>query len=72
MFSRRLTKHKKEISTQIWEFGVPDFSVAEMIPARQVFPDNSGGFITTDMQNIMKNPNIINEITAQVEKVTMG
>lgn len=69
MFSRNLTKHKKEPSTQIWEFGVPNFAEGKMVPAKQVFPNNSGGFVMTDMENIAHNPSIITDISAQVAKV---
>lgn len=68
IFSRNLTKHKKEPSTQIWEFGVSNFAEGKMVPAMQVFPNNSGGFVTTDMENIVHNPSIITEISAQVAK----
>lgn len=72
MFKKDLLKHKKNPLTQIWEFGVPDFSYGEMIPAAQVFPNNTGGFITTDMENIVHNPLIIDDIAHQISKVTKG
>lgn len=68
-FSRNLTKHKKEAATQMWEFGVPDFSYSEMIPASEIFPNHSGGFVTTDMKNIVSNPLIIEAIHAEINKV---
>ncbi|KAI8881863.1 hypothetical protein K501DRAFT_334427 [Backusella circina FSU 941] len=68
IFSRPLKKHKKEYSTKIWEFGVPDLSYAEMIPAGEVFPKNSGGFVMTDVANIIANPDIIDIIISQVRK----
>jgi hypothetical protein len=40
-----------------------------MIPASEVFPNNSGGFITTDMENITYNPNIIDDILSQIDKL---
>lgn len=54
----------------MWEFGVPDFSYSEMIPASEIFPNNSGGFVTTDMTNIASNPQIIESIHTEVGKVT--
>jgi hypothetical protein len=42
-----------------------------MIPASQVFPNNTGGFITTDMENIVHNPKIIEDICAQISKVNL-
>ncbi|KAI9254946.1 hypothetical protein EDC94DRAFT_231059 [Helicostylum pulchrum] len=68
-FSRNLTKHKKEAATQIWEYGVPDYSYAEILPASEIFPNHSGGFITTDMENIIHNPAIINIISEEITKV---
>jgi hypothetical protein len=48
---------------------VPDLSFAEMIPAVEVFPKNTGGFVTTDAANMIANPDIIDIILAQVRKV---
>lgn len=48
---------------------MPDLLVGEVLPACRIFPDNSGGFITTDIQNIVRNPAIIDEISDQIEKV---
>lgn len=39
------------------------------MPACRAFPNNSGGFVTTDVQNIVQNPMIIDDISAQIEKV---
>lgn len=64
-----MTRHKKEPSTQIWEFGVPDLSTGDMLPPEQVFPNYSGGFITTDAKNIIHRPGIIDDISEQVAKV---
>lgn len=69
MFNKSLLKHKREAGTQLWEFGVPDFSYGEMIPPCQIFPDYSGGFITTDVQNILQNPFIVNTIIEQKNRV---
>lgn len=69
IFSRSLLKHKRKSGTQLWEFGVPDYSYGEMIPPCQVFPAYSGGFITTDVQNILQNPFIVNTIIEQKKKV---
>lgn len=71
-FGRNLTKHKKEAATRMWEFGVPDFSYGEMIPAKEIFPNHSGGFVTTDMSNISSNPLIIQTIYSEIKKVTFA
>ncbi|CAO3684154.1 unnamed protein product [Rhizopus microsporus] len=69
IFTKSLTRHKKEPSTQIWEFGVPDLSTGDMLPPEQVFPNYSGGFITTDAKNIIHRPGIIDDISEQVAKL---
>lgn len=69
LFSKSLTRHKKEPSTQLWEFGIPDLSVERMLPPEQVFPNYSGGFITTDATNIICRPSIIDDICNEIEKV---
>ncbi|CEG75061.1 hypothetical protein RMATCC62417_10169 [Rhizopus microsporus] len=69
VFTKNLTRHKKEPSTQIWEFGVPDLSTGDMLPPEQVFPNYSGGFITTDAKNIIHRPDIIDDISEQVAKL---
>ncbi|KAG2233461.1 hypothetical protein INT48_003167 [Thamnidium elegans] len=68
-FSRNLTKHKKETATQIWEYGVPDYSYAEILPASEIFPNHSGGFVTTDMENIAHNPAIIGIINEEIARL---
>lgn len=65
-----MTKHKKEAATQIWEYGVPDYSYPEILPACEIFPNHSGGFITTDMENITQNPLIINNIIEEITRVS--
>jgi hypothetical protein len=69
LFSKSLTKHKKEPTTQIWEFGIADLLSGQIMPACRTFPDNSGGFVTTDIHNIIQNPAIIDVISTQIEKV---
>ncbi|KAG2204964.1 hypothetical protein INT47_002588, partial [Mucor saturninus] len=68
-FNRNLSKHKKEAATRMWEFGVPDFSYGDMIPAKEIFPKNSGGFVTTDMSNLSSNPLIIQTIHSEINKL---
>ncbi|KAI7903567.1 uncharacterized protein BX663DRAFT_506922 [Cokeromyces recurvatus] len=68
LFNRSMLKHKKEPTTQIWEFGVHDLSSDEIASACEVFPNNTGGFITTDIENIVNNPDIINTISRQIKK----
>ncbi|ORE03671.1 hypothetical protein BCV72DRAFT_244201 [Rhizopus microsporus var. microsporus] len=69
VFTKNLIRHKKEPSTQIWEFGVPDLSTGDMLPPEQVFPNYSGGFITTDAKNIIHRPEIIDDISEQVARL---
>ncbi|KAL9543406.1 hypothetical protein MBANPS3_008134 [Mucor bainieri] len=65
---KSLLKHKREPVTQIWEFGVPNFYYGDIKPACEVFPQHSGGFITTDTANIINNPHIIEGIFSQIRK----
>ncbi|KAI8085860.1 uncharacterized protein B0P05DRAFT_533999 [Gilbertella persicaria] len=67
-FSRNLLKHKREPSTQIWEFGAPDLSYPDMIPPSPIFPINTGGFVTTDIQNMIDNPSILEKISESISK----
>lgn len=69
VFSRTLTRHKKEPSSQIWEFGVPNAPTGKIQPPEQVFPNHSGGLVTTDAENILLSPFIIDVICEQIEKV---
>ncbi|KAG1457342.1 hypothetical protein G6F56_006631 [Rhizopus delemar] len=69
LFSRPLTRHKKEALSQIWEFGMPNKPLAIIEPPEQVFPKNSGGFVTTDIRNMLIYPNIIDTICEQIEKL---
>ncbi|KAF1801846.1 hypothetical protein FB192DRAFT_1374934 [Mucor lusitanicus] len=65
---KNLLKHKREPVTQIWEFGVPNFYYGDIEPACEVFPQHSGGFITTDAVNMVNNPHIIESICSQIKK----
>ncbi|KAI8361715.1 hypothetical protein BD560DRAFT_448852 [Blakeslea trispora] len=67
-FSRNLLKHKREPSTQLWEFGVLDYSCADMIPPSPIFPNNTGGFVTVDIQNIIQQPTIFETLAQTVDK----
>ncbi|KAG1140257.1 hypothetical protein G6F37_009837 [Rhizopus arrhizus] len=69
VFSRTLTRHKKEPSSQIWEFGVPNAPTGKIQPLEQVFPNHSGGLVTTDAENILISPFIIDVICEQIEKL---
>ncbi|KAG1051925.1 hypothetical protein G6F43_005906 [Rhizopus delemar] len=69
VFSRTLTRHKKEPSSQIWEFGVPNAPTGKIQPPEQVFPNHSGGLVTTDAENILLSPFIIDVICEQIEKL---
>ncbi|KAI8991045.1 hypothetical protein BDF20DRAFT_19392 [Mycotypha africana] len=69
VFRKALFKHKKK-GTQIWEFGSSEKSF-KIEPATELFPPFSGGFITTDIKNIVHNPSIINTICDQVEKLNL-
>ncbi|KAL7310018.1 hypothetical protein PS15m_010827 [Mucor circinelloides] len=65
---KSLLKHKREPVTQIWEFGIPNFYYGDIEPACEVFPQHSGGFVTTDAANIVHNPHIIEGICNQIKR----
>ncbi|KAI9272003.1 hypothetical protein BY458DRAFT_166259 [Sporodiniella umbellata] len=67
LLSRTLTRHKKEPLSQLWEFGAPEKEVTRIQPPEQVFPNFSGGFVTTDIENILKNPKILDTICDQIQ-----
>lgn len=69
LFNKQLRKHKKMPSTQIWEYGVPNLSYGGISPPRQVFPFGSGGFVMTDMKNMIEKPSIIQTIIQEMKKV---
>ncbi|KAI9484067.1 MAG: hypothetical protein EXX96DRAFT_163966 [Benjaminiella poitrasii] len=67
LFNKKMLIHKKHIETQVWEYGFPDSNLkSEIIPPCQVFPKNSGGYLTTDIQNIIQNPVIIDTISNEI------
>ncbi|KAI7903558.1 uncharacterized protein BX663DRAFT_506891 [Cokeromyces recurvatus] len=68
LFNKRMLTHKKHKETQIWEYGFSDSDLSnEIIPPCQVFPNDTGGYITTDIQNIIHNPSIMSVIDTQIK-----
>lgn len=45
----------------------PAFS--SMPPVRRIFPKFSGGLVSTDVDNVIKNPVILNDMVGAVQKV---
>ncbi|CAO3701284.1 unnamed protein product [Rhizopus stolonifer] len=67
IFSHQLTDRKKEKSTVIIEFGVSELNGESMKPPEVVFPYKTGGFVTTDAENVLEKPQILTEIFEKIE-----
>ncbi|KAI7877261.1 hypothetical protein K492DRAFT_209787 [Lichtheimia hyalospora FSU 10163] len=55
-----------------WEFGSSDISDERILPPAQLFPRYCGGFITTDIRNIMNDPKILERIAKAVKSMNKG
>ncbi|KAI8338508.1 hypothetical protein BC941DRAFT_21853 [Chlamydoabsidia padenii] len=62
-----LNQERSSTNARIFTFG--QASLAESItPALEVYPKNTGGFITTDIRNILHNPDILDRMVEFVQK----
>ncbi|CDH55289.1 predicted protein [Lichtheimia corymbifera JMRC:FSU:9682] len=49
-----------------WEYGSSDISDERILPPAQLFPRYCGGFVTTDIRNMMEDPKILERIAKAV------
>ncbi|CAO3643895.1 unnamed protein product [Cunninghamella echinulata] len=62
LFQKKLTSEKFASDTRIYEFGVCDITEKTITPMTEVYPKSTGGFITTDINNILNDPNILDRM----------
>ncbi|KAI7884078.1 hypothetical protein K492DRAFT_204973 [Lichtheimia hyalospora FSU 10163] len=72
-FQRNLSVWKQAcLQPTFWEFGIPDLDTPKMQPVKRIFPQYTGGFITTNMQNILEKPSILASIADATRRLNLN
>ncbi|KAI8980280.1 hypothetical protein BDB01DRAFT_797186 [Pilobolus umbonatus] len=70
IFNLHLTQQKMNPNTIIYEIGFPDF-LHNVTPPTLAYPVNTGGYITTDIKNLLANPSLVETIVNAVQQANI-
>ncbi|CAO3612696.1 unnamed protein product [Cunninghamella blakesleeana] len=69
LFKKSLTLEKFDDNAMIYEFGIYSLADVAIEPMIEVYPKSTGGFITTDVGNILTNPDILDHMVETESKL---